>query len=210
MATEEAVSSETVIINKYQIAAGSKKMKNKSILKNLSDEQTIELVIKDKEIFGVIIDRYEKRLKNYLFHLTKDKEKINDIVQNTFIKTYVNLNSFNKKMKFSSWIFRIAHNEAINLLKKESFFKPIDFNFFLNLKDDKNDAEEILNKETKNIVKKCLDQLAFDYREIVVLYYFEEKSYEEISDILRISVNNVGVKLNRAKKMLKKICQNIS
>ncbi len=185
-------------------------MKNKSILKNFSDEQIVDLVIKDKEMFGVIIDRYEKRLKNYLLYLTKDKEKINDIVQNTFIKAYVNLNSFNKKMKFSSWIFRIAHNEAINLLKKESFFKPLNFNLFINLKDNKNDAEEILNEETKIMVKKCLDQLTFDYREIVVLYYFEEKSYEEISDILRISVSNVGVKLNRAKKKLKKICQNIS
>ncbi len=182
----------------------------KNILKNLSDEQIVELVIKDKEMFGVIIDRYEKRLKNYLLYLTKDKEKINDIVQNTFIKTYVNLNSFNKKMKFSSWIFRIAHNEAINLLKKESFFKQIDLNLFINLKNDENSQEKIEKEEINLTVKKCLSQLPFDYKEIIALYYFEDKSYEEISDILRLSINNVGVKLNRAKKMLKKICQNIS
>ncbi len=107
-------------------------------------------------------------------YLTKDKEKINDIVQNTFIKTYINLNSFNKKMKFSSWVFRIAHNEAINLLKKESFFKKVDFNFFLNLKSEKDNEKEIINEEEKNMVKKCLDELPFDYKEVMVFYFFEK------------------------------------
>lgn len=149
-------------------------MIKKNILKNLTDEKVIDLVLKDKEIFSVIIDRYEKRLKNYLLYLTKDKEKINDIVQNTFIKTYINLNSFNKKMKFSSWVFRIAHNEAINLLKKESFFKKVDFNFFLNLKSEKDNEKEIINEEEKNMIKKCLDELPFDYKEVMVFYFFEK------------------------------------
>lgn len=69
---------------------------------SLTDEKIVDLILKDKEIYAVIIDRYQEKLKKYVYYLTGDKEKVNDIVQNTFIKAYINLNSFNKKLKFSS------------------------------------------------------------------------------------------------------------
>lgn len=175
---------------------------------NLSDGKLIDLIFKDKELFALIIDRYEKKLKRYVFYLTGDKEKVDDIVQNVFIKAYINLFSFNKKFKFSNWIYRIAHNEAVNFVKKESFFKKINLDF-LNIAKEEDLEEEISKKEIKEKLKTCLDKLDGSYKEVLILHFFEEKSYKEISDILRISVSLVGVKINRGKRMLKKICQSI-
>lgn len=175
--------------------------------KDLADEKIVELVLKDKELYAIIIDRYQKRLKKYAFYLTGDKEKVNDIVQNTFIKAYIKLNSFNKKLKFSSWLFRIAHNEAINFVKKEFFFKKIDFNFFVNIADEKEIDIEFSKKELEKKLNQCLEKLSYEFREVLVLHFLEEKNYDQISDILRISKNLVGVRINRAKKKLKIICQ---
>lgn len=176
---------------------------------SLTDEKIVDLILKDKEIYAVIIDRYQEKLKKYVYYLTGDKEKVNDIVQNTFIKAYINLNSFNKKLKFSSWLYRIAHNETINFIRKESFFKKIDFNFFVNLTDEKEIDIEIDKKLLEKKLNQCLDKLSYEYREVLILHFLEEKNYDEISDILRISKNLVGVRINRAKKKLKIICQEI-
>jgi len=85
----------------------------------LSDEEIIEKVrTSNQDLYAVIIDRYQKKLLRYIGNLIKDENKAIDVVQESFIKAFVNLNSFNTEKKFSSWIYRIAHNQAINLAKK--------------------------------------------------------------------------------------------
>ena len=76
---------------------------------------------------GVLIDRYEKRLARYIARFTNNTDTINDLVQDVFIKSYVNIQSFDTAQKFSSWIYRIAHNESVNFLKKKKFFLLINF-----------------------------------------------------------------------------------
>jgi len=160
---------------------------------SISDEMLVEKIrSKDKNLYTHIVERYEAKLMKYAFYLINDQHKAADVVQESFIKAYINLNSFNTKKKFSSWIYRIVHNESINMIKK--YKKEISL--------DEIDAKEIIAK-----AQNCLSQMPIIYSEPLALYYLEEKSYEEISDILRIPMGTVATRINRAKIIMKLICQ---
>jgi RNA polymerase sigma-70 factor (ECF subfamily) len=171
----------------------------------MNDEQLIEKIKKRPEVFGKIIDRYQKKLERYVLYLTGQKNEVDDLVQEVFIKVYINLNSFDTKKKFSSWIFRIAHNLAVNYLKKKKIVFNLNEN--INIDDSKNIEEDFEKKELKKIIESCLSNVPINYKEVVVLYYFENLSYEEISDSLKIPPGTVAIRLSRAKKYLKKLCQ---
>lgn len=176
--------------------------------KELSDEEVIKLVREDnKELYADIIKRYQDKLMRYAVYLTQEESKASDIVQDSFIKAYINLNSFDLRKKFSSWIYRIVHNEAMNAIRKDKnnfvLDGKIDFDSGTDLEDS------LIRKELKEHAQWCLSQLPVMYREPLSLFFLEEKSYEEISDILRIPTGTVGTRISRAKAMLKKICQKI-
>ena len=175
-------------------------------ISKLKDEQIVELVCnKDKELYVHIIKRYQDKLIRYASYLTGDEQDAADIVQESFIKVYINLNGFNTKKKFSSWVYRIVHNEAINLVgkKKKSIllYENAHFDSGINIEED------LIKKELKLHANSCLRQMQKIYSEPLALYFLEGKSYEEISDILRIPVGTVGTRINSAKVIMQKICQ---
>jgi RNA polymerase sigma-70 factor (ECF subfamily) len=87
---------------------------------DITDEAVAREIQKGNNmLLGVIIDRYEKKLTRYIGKFTSNTDNINDLVQDVFIKCYTNIQSFDTKQKFSSWIYRIAHNESVNFLKKK-------------------------------------------------------------------------------------------
>ncbi|MCK9597324.1 RNA polymerase sigma factor [Candidatus Pacearchaeota archaeon] len=177
-------------------------------ISKLSDEKIVELVRKkDKELYVQIIKRYQYKLMRYANYLTDDENIAADIVQESFIKAYMNLNGFNTKKKFSSWIYRIVHNEAMNFFNKQKkhilISENIDSDSGIDIEDD------FLRKELASHAHYCLEQMSIIYKEPLSLYYLEEKSYEEISDILRIPIGTVGTRINRAKVIMKRICQKI-
>lgn len=175
-------------------------------LSKISDEKlTIYIREKDKEAFKEIIERYESKLLRYAEYLVGDSEMAADIVQETFIKSFVNLNGFNASKKFSSWIYRITHNEAMSIMRRNRKDVPIVEN--IEIDSGTNVEEEMISKELVTHTNKCLGSMPIIYREPLSLYYLEDKSYEEISDILRIPMGTVGTRINRAKLLMKKICQ---
>lgn len=177
-----------------------------SDFEKISDEKIIEEVrSKDQDLYYIIVERYQSKLLRYASNLIKDMDQASDIVQNSFIKAFVNLNSFNTKKNFSSWIYRIVHNEAINVAKKYQRELPILDN--INFQNDKNTKDYFEQKEIVAKVKKCLEKIPLLYSEPLSLFYIEEKSYKEISDILRIPMGTVAIRINRAKILIKKICQ---
>lgn len=169
-----------------------------------SDEAIVDLVRNEnKELYVYIVKRYEQKLLNYVQFLIHDSHKAKDVVQQTFIKAYINLNGFNSKKKFSSWLYRIAHNEAMNIVKKYRKEIPL-------IEDYRNDedTEEIFSKkEVQQHTHDCLDKMQIKYAEPLILYYFDDKSYDEISDILKLPMGTVATRLNRAKEMMKKLCR---
>lgn len=177
-----------------------------SEISKLSDEEIVTVVrTKDKELYAEIIKRYQTKLIRYAGYITGDDAIGADAVQEGFIKAYINLNGFDTKKKFSSWMYRIVHNEAINILHKKKKQLPMDetaeYDSGIDLED------EFVKNELVTRAHHCLEHMPVIYKEPLSLFYLEEKSYEEISDILRIPIGTVGTRVNRAKGIMKKLCQ---
>jgi RNA polymerase sigma-70 factor (ECF subfamily) len=173
----------------------------------LSDEIIVEQVRSvDQELYVLLVERYQHKLLRYAQSLIHDEYKAIDVVQESFIKAFINLKGFDTKKKFSSWIYRIVHNEAMNSVKKyqKEVSLPEDFEFASN-EDIEADFEQ---KELVIAVQAHLQELPLIYAEPLALRYLEEKSYEEISDILHLPMGTVATRINRAKVLMKHLCQN--
>lgn len=174
-----------------------------------SDEDIVRAALRDKEAFAEIVRRFENRLGRYLRRLgISRKEDLEDVLQGAFLKAYRNLNDFDPRFRFSSWIYRIAHNEAM------SFFRAHASRPEGCLIDDNDDALDALQSDldverdverrlNATRVSDALKTVEPKYRDILILRYLEERDYAEMSDILRIPVGTVGTHLNRAKKRLR-------
>jgi len=160
-------------------------------------------------VFGVLVVRYEQKLSRYGRKFLSDREDIKDLVQDIFLRSYENIQSFDTQMQFSSWIYRIAHNIFVNYLKKKSR-NPlvfVDFDTFLShpIYEDPAEREREL-KEMEQMFAACLDQISLKYREVLILYYSEGLAYKEIADVLEIPQGTVGIRIKRGREALKKAC----
>jgi len=175
--------------------------------KNKSDEEIImHIIAGNRNEYRFIVSRYEDKLTRYVRSIVGKSHDIDDIVQTVFIKAYTNIRSFDSTLKFSSWIYRIAHNESVNHVKSSVISKLQVFGEWFDFgKPD--DTEQELDREImKKQLDSCLQTLDMKYREPLLLYYYEDKSYEEISDILRLPVRAVGVRIYRAKEIIRRLC----
>lgn len=176
---------------------------------NLSDEQLVVMVRESsKELFGEIIRRYQLKLTHYLRKFIHDNDELEDVLQDVFIKSFRNLYNFNASKRFSPWIYRIAHNEAVNHIKKyKNKSISLDEKEWELIDDSVSIPENFDASLVKSKVEKCLAQIKDKYREPLILYYFEQNTYEEISDILRMPRNTVGTLIGRGKNLLKEYLQ---
>jgi len=164
---------------------------------------------KDRERYAEIVERYQTKLFVYIYRLVGNKEEAEDLLQDVFVKAYKNLNSYDTDRKFSSWIYRIAHNESVNYIKRKSLKRFISFETITTTKDklDSSSIEEgadkaWLRKEISQEVSDAINKLPFKYKQVLTLRYYSDQSYEEIGEILGRPVNTVGTLINRAKKKL--------
>ncbi len=177
----------------------------------LSDNQLVQKTLyEDKEFFGFIVGRYEEKMRRYIRRMTRvSQNDIDDMLQDIFIKVYQNLHDYDQKLSFSSWIYRIAHNLIIDRhrkqkAKKRDFFIDIGDDVFAFIKNDYHIERETENTFHKEHIQKALARIPEKYREVIILYYFEQRSYREISDILKKPENTIATLLSRAKKQLRK------
>jgi len=175
-------------------------------LKAQSGEVIAKLVqTGDRESFGLLVERYEQKMKRYVRRFLFNEQE--DITQEIFIKAYSNIQSFDTSRKFSPWLYRIAHNELINQIKKRGKEQVSYFDFdtvFPHLKAKETADSDILQNQDKELIGKLLPKLDPKYREPLLLYYFEDLDYKEVAEIMRIPVSTVGVRIKRAKEILKK------
>ncbi|MES2437016.1 MAG: RNA polymerase sigma factor [Patescibacteria group bacterium] len=181
---------------------------------HLSDEQVATLIQEgDKEKFGVLMQRYDKKLSRYGKKFLSQQENIDDIVQDVFISTFQNINNFDPGLKFSSWIYRIAHNAFVNGLKKHqrSFIPNFDFDTFLSHHVPEDETfNETEHEMMKKMIDQGLDELSPKYKEVIILHYLEELSYKELSDILQIPTGTVGIRVKRGKEALRKVYERMN
>ena len=171
-----------------------------------SDEEIVEEVRShDQELYGVLVERYQSKLLRYASSLLGDESKATDVVQESFIKAFINLEGFSTHKQFSSWIYRIVHNEAMNIVKK--YRKEVPLQEGIDFESDEDTLKDFELQEISFMVGKCLRGIPLLYSEPLTLRYIEEKSYEEISDILRIPIGTVATRIRRAKILMKHLCQ---
>ena len=181
-------------------------------MKNISDEDIARRVQQgDINAFSLLVQRYEAKITRYGRKFLAHPDDIKDIVQEIFTKTFVNIRSFDAKRKFSPWIYRIAHNEFVNALKKKKTDKLalVDFDVFFPHPAAKEAADSDVDRaDLRRMLDECMEKLPMKYREPLILYYFEEMGYREIADVMHLPVSTVGVRLQRGKALLKKIVEN--
>lgn len=176
-----------------------------------TDEQIAASVQQgDAEAFRLIMERYEAKINRYAGRFLFQGDEAKDLVQEIFIKAYVNIRSFDVDRRFSPWLYRIAHNEFINAIKKRQKEREnetlFDFDvLFPHLVAKETADGDMTRRELKKMLDASLDKIGPKYKEPLVLYYFEDMDYKAIADILRIPVSTVGVRLQRGKAMLKKM-----
>lgn len=176
----------------------------KQICNQLSDNEIVRKSIDDIDYFSCLYERYEPNLLRYIKRITlMDDDQANDILQEAFIKIWINLKEFNPNMKLSSWIYRIVHNETVSFWRKNKSYGK-DKN--VKLKDDlfadfSTDSETSEDKEQKaTLTFEILELLPLKYKSVLVLKFLENMSYQEISDVLKIPEGTVAIRINRAKK----------
>lgn len=182
-------------------------MANISDCEQKTDVELVALSFKNQNYYYFLMKRYESVLMNYIYRLSgMNRMDCEDILQEVFIRAYQNLNDYNENFKFSSWIYRIAHNYTIGMLRK----RP---KYVQELSWDEHNLEQLLQSDfdlEENIVQKIsyenllhlIYSLPLKYREVLLLKFIEDKDYQEISDILRKPIGTIGVLINRAKKIL--------
>ena len=176
----------------------------------LTDNELIDVVRGGQtEQYAKIIERYQGKLFAYLYRLIGNRDEAEDLLQDVFIKAYKNLRSYDSSRKFSSWIYRIAHYEAVNFIKRKSLKRFVSWEDISSTKDklESSSNEESadgawIRKESIKEVDDAINKLPIKYKQVLLLRYFSDKSYDEIGEILGKPVNTVGTLINRAKKKL--------
>lgn len=175
-----------------------------------TDEDIVRRTLADKEAFGALIERYEAKLYRYLERLgIATREDREDVLQNAFIKAYRNLNSFDPSLAFSSWMYRIVHNEAMSFFRARRARPQVildeeNESLLTEFRDESADTSAVAElRLSREELAKAFAMLEPKYRDVLTLRYFEDRSYTEMSDILEVPVGTVSTLIYRAKRVLR-------
>lgn len=168
----------------------------------------------DENAYKDLLDSYRGAIFNLLYKMVRNREETEDLVQEAFMKAFRSLPSFNEEYAFSTWLYKIAINNCIDHMRKKRL-KTFSMNKPVKAKDGEVDREfpdnsmlpdkGILNEERASILEQAIDDLPENYRIAIVLRHSEERSYEEIAEILDIPLGTVKARIFRAREMLKKM-----
>ena len=160
--------------------------------------------------FTRIVERHKDRAFNLALRICCNREEAEEITQDSFLKAYRALNSFKRKSSFSTWLYRIVYNTAISyarirkkeILSLEEF--PADATDFIGTGISEEEAEAEFRK---SLVDFAFQKISEEERSLVTMFYYEDMSIEEISDITAISKPNVKVKLFRARQKMHQVIE---
>ncbi len=188
-------------------------MINHEYCTNKTDGELVGLSLLDPDHFLCLIKRYENKLLYYIMRISKlSRPDAEDILQDVFVKTYYHLNEFDSDLKFSSWIYRIAHNQTVSEIRKKVARPtvPLEIDDIGKLEDAFDVIKELDNSFDRKKIDEALSRLDEKYREVLVLRFLDDKDYVEIADILKKPVSTVGNLILRGKKLFKEEYQKLS
>jgi RNA polymerase sigma-70 factor (ECF subfamily) len=155
--------------------------------------------------YATLVDRYKSMVFTLAYRFLKNRENAEEAAQDAFISAYKSLAGFRQDSKFSTWLYRIVYNQCANTRRKRSVnIISVDDENAPDVSDE--DFQSITDtidlKDRKKIISQAMHRLGSDDAAIVTLFYYDDASVEEISQITRLSESNVKVKLYRARKKL--------
>ena len=180
----------------------------------LDDRALVARILEgERDRFSQLVARYEKRVVNYVYRITRRYEDAHDLAQDIFVKVYLALDRYDPKYQFSTWLFRIAQNSAIDALRKKTLSEvPL----VRPSMDEEGGTKErefadggispyraLKNKQLSAAIDDAVKKLPPDYRELIQLRHFAELSYEEIASMKKLPLGTVKNKLFRARNLLK-------
>jgi RNA polymerase sigma-70 factor (ECF subfamily) len=178
-----------------------------------TDEQLVAAALRgDQRPFAWLVGRYEARLVNYLYRLVRSTEDAHDLAQEVFLKVYQALDRFDPQYRFSTWLFRVAQNAAIDQIRRQRLKlvsmtrespeggEERDWDF---ASGDPTPYGDLRNRERGGAIQEAIDALPWEYRELILMRHFGELSYEEIATIKELPLGTVKNKLFRGRQMLK-------
>ncbi|HGY56573.1 MAG TPA: sigma-70 family RNA polymerase sigma factor [Caldithrix abyssi] len=172
----------------------------------MSDREDKELVKRcvkgDQKAFEALVDKYQKTVFNIIYRLIHNYDESEDLTQKVFIKVYENLDAFNSRYKFFSWLYRIAVNESLNHIKAKKRLTPLEEGYAAS---EKRPDETFNGKEVSERLQNAINQLNANYRTVIILKHFQNCSYSEIADIVDIPEKTVKSRLFTARQLLKDI-----
>ncbi|MCX7697231.1 MAG: sigma-70 family RNA polymerase sigma factor [Bacteroidales bacterium] len=184
------------------------------------DLKLIERALKDNDqaAYAELLSLYKDSVYYLMYKMTGDHNDAYDLTIEAFGKAFRYLRQYSTQYAFSTWLYKIASNNAIDYIRRKKFYytsldeeKEDEEQMFIRhtLKDTCPNPEELfIKKQRKKLVKKILEQLKPDYREIIELRFYNELSYEEIAEYLNIPIGTVKAKLFRARELLYQILKN--
>ena len=181
---------------------------------SLEDDKLVaRAVAGDQGAYKSLMEKYETPLFFHLLKMVKDKEQVRDLVQEAFMKAFDNLQSYNTNYAFSTWLYRITTNHAIDYLRKKklqttSIDEPVktkEGEMNIQLEDEHSGTDrKIIRKQRSDIIHEAIEDLPDKYRVVIKLRHFEELSYDEISEQLDLPLGTVKAHIFRAREMLYK------
>jgi RNA polymerase sigma-70 factor (ECF subfamily) len=167
----------------------------------------------EQAAYGTLMKKYRDSIFNLIFRIIRDREQVEDLTQETFVKAFASLKSFNREFAFSTWLYKIATNSSIDYIRKKklhttSINKPIsheDSDYTMELPDSTYEPDKfIIQRQKSKIIAEAIEKLPPKYRQVIILRHNEERDYAEIAKILKIPIGTVKAHIFRARELLYK------
>ncbi len=185
---------------------------------SVTDAELVQQILQgDRRAFGVLVQRHQKRVFALVSKLVRDQNEVEDVAQECFIRAYKALGTFRGEAQFSTWVYRIVYNTCLTRREQQARRQDREISMFVESDESDDEMRDFEDEEgplpdevfeatdIRERLLKHLDSLPVHYRAVLVLCYYEERSYQEIADALELPMNTVKVHLLRAKKRLKKL-----
>ncbi|MCI1696771.1 RNA polymerase sigma factor SigW [Aneurinibacillus aneurinilyticus] len=167
----------------------------------------------NRDAFAELVDLYKDKVYHVSYRMVGNRQEAEDVAQETFLRVYANLDNYDPQYKFSTWIYRIASNLSIDLLRKRKKNLSIDaeisgaegVDWHDRLADTgKGPEEEVLTDELQEEVQGAIMGLSPKYRAVMLLRYIEDLSLQEISEAVQLPISTIKTRIHRGREALRK------
>ena len=178
------------------------------------DSRLIHEALKgDHSAYKKLMKKYHDQIFNFIYRMIRDREQVEDLTQEAFIKAFASLKSFNEVFAFSTWLYKIATNNCIDFIRRRklqmySINKPVestDSGYAIELADESSETDKgVISDQRSGMINEAIEQLPEKYKKVILLRHSEEKTYEEIAKILKLPIGTVKAHIFRARELLYK------